>query len=427
MAQKAIREYDGKRMFARWLSTKRQTQYQFEDRFVQINPNTDLESLKEKEPWVTQTKLVAKPDQLIKRRGKLGLVLLDATWDNAQTWLKEQSGKEIKVDSVSGVLDHFLVEPFTPHTADEEYYLAIRAHRDGDEILYYHEGGVDVGDVDQKAERLDVVIGNTPTTDEITRRLLGKTPEYCRSLIAGFIQTVFIFYSEMHYTYLEMNPFIVVGDKVMPLDLAARIDDTADFVCRAKWGELNFPAPFGRTLSPEEHHIAELDSKTGASLKLTILNPKGRVWTMVAGGGASVIYTDTVSDLGFGEELANYGEYSGDPSEEFTYGYARTILDLMTREKDPRGKVLIVGGGIANFTNVATTFKGIVRAFKEFRDKLVENEVRIYVRRGGPNYQEGLRIMRELGETLGVPIEVYGPETHITSIVPMALQETAAS
>lgn len=30
----------------------------------------------------------------------------------------------------------------------------------------------------------------------------------------------------------------------------------------------------------------------------------------------------------------------------------------MTRFKDPRGKVLIVGGGIANFTDVAATFKG---------------------------------------------------------------------
>ena len=37
-------------------------------------------------------------------------------------------------------------------------------------------------------------------------------------------------------------------------------------------------------------------------MKLSILNPKGRVWTMVAGGGASVIYADTVGDLGFAEE-----------------------------------------------------------------------------------------------------------------------------
>ncbi len=58
----------------------------------------------------------------------------------------------------------------------------------------------------------------------------------------------------------------------------------------------------------------QLDDKTGASLKLTVLNPEGRVLTMVAapaahpctspdcvqvaGGGASVIYADTLSDLG---------------------------------------------------------------------------------------------------------------------------------
>jgi ATP citrate (pro-S)-lyase len=40
----------------------------------------------------------------------------------------------------------------------------------------------------------------------------------------------------------------------------------------------------------QEAYIAELDAKSGASLKLTVLNPTGRVWTMVAGGGASVIY-----------------------------------------------------------------------------------------------------------------------------------------
>ena len=35
---------------------------------------------------------------------------------------------------------------------------------------------------------------------------------------------------------------------------------------------------------------------------------------MVAGGGASVIYADTVGDLGYAHELGNYAEYSGAPS-----------------------------------------------------------------------------------------------------------------
>lgn len=68
-------------------------------------------------------------------------------------------------------------------------------------------------------------------------------------------------------------------------------------------------------------------------------------------------YRDTICDLGGTSELANYGEYSGAPSEQQTYEYAKTILSLMTHEKHPQGKVLIIGGGIANFTNVAATFR----------------------------------------------------------------------
>lgn len=38
------------------------------------------------------------------------------------------------------------------------------------------------------------------------------------------------------------------------------------------------------------------------------------------------------------DELANYGEYSGAPSEQQTYDYAKTILSLMTREQHPQGE-----------------------------------------------------------------------------------------
>lgn len=330
--------------------------------------------------------------------------------------------KPITVGTVTGVLDHFIVEPFIPHNENDEYYLAIISKREGDEILFHHEGGINVGDVDAKAVRLMVPIGTHPASSDIEKKLLGKVPSERKNLIAGFIEGMFKFYADLNYAYLEINPFVVSANKIYSLDLAAKLDDTAEYLDNLKWGGIDFPSPFGRTLSKEEKYIEELDSKTGASLKLTILNPEGRVWTMVAGGGASVIYADTITDLGFMSEMANYGEYSGDPNEEFTYLYARTILDLMTRKKNPKGKFLLIGGGIANFTDVANTFKGIVRALREYKNKLVENNVKIYVRRGGPNYKEGLRIMRELGNEIGVPIEVYGPETHMTKIVSMALK-----
>jgi succinyl-CoA synthetase beta subunit len=95
----------------------------------------------------------------------------------------------------------------------------------------------------------------------------------------------------------------------------------------------------------------------------------------------------------------------------------------MTRKKNSKGKVLLIGGGIANFTDVAQTFKGIVRALREYKNQLQETNTKIFVRRGGPNYKEGLSVMRELGKELGVPIEVYGPETHMTKIVAMAVKE----
>jgi ATP-citrate lyase beta-subunit len=194
-----------------------------------------------------------------------------------------------------------------------------------------------------------------------------------------------------------------------------------------KWGDIEFPTAFGmEDQSPEEKAIAEADSKSGASLKLTILNPLGRIWTMVAGGGASVVYADTIADLsGSVKDLANYGEYSGGPTTDETRFYAETVLDLMTRHKDTKGrdKILIIGGAIANFTDVAKTFTGIIQAFDKYADKMKEHNTRIYVRRGGPNYEKGLKDIKEAADRLGLYIEVYGPETHVTDIVRMALEK----
>jgi hypothetical protein len=88
-----------------------------------------------------------------------------------------------------------------------------------------------------------------------------------------------------------------------------------------------------------------------------------------------VRYADTIVDLGYGHELANYGEYSGAPTKDQTYEYAKTLFNLMTKEKNPEGKILIVGGGIANFTDVAATFTGLIDALKSFQDELKAHHV----------------------------------------------------
>lgn len=390
-------------------------------------------------PWVTKQRLVAKPDMLIKRRGKSGLICLNATWADAKAWISERMGVEVEVEGVSGVLTHFFVEPFVPHSGTDEYYICIQSNRQGEEVLFHHEGGVDVGDVDAKAVRMQVPVHAPGVTGaEVTARLLQAVAEPRRPALSEFIVRLFQTYRKLHFAYMEINPLVFLPAAVpsdsgaapqgtadigsfAPLDLAAKIDETAHFLVGKAWGDIDFPPPFGRQPYAEEAYIHSLDAKTGASLKLTLLNRSGRVWTMVAGGGASVVYADTISDYGWGHELANYGEYSGAPSEELTFEYAKTVLKCMFDVKREEGKILIIGGGIANFTDVAKTFRGIMRALSMHAEALQEHGVKIWVRRGGPNYEEGLRLMNSLGTELGVPIRVYGPRTHITAIVPMAL------
>jgi len=75
-------------------------------------------------------KFVAKPDQLIKRRGKSGLLKLNSTWEDAKDWIEARANKVQKVEHVEGKLRNFLVEPFVPHPQETEYYININSVRE---------------------------------------------------------------------------------------------------------------------------------------------------------------------------------------------------------------------------------------------------------------------------------------------------------
>src|SRR5512135_1695297 len=90
MAHKAIREADGKRMLARLLKDYSSGKYEVPDKIVTIGPETDFYKLSEQYGWLTEEKLVVKPDQLIKRRGKNKLVLVDVNFDQARKWIEDK-------------------------------------------------------------------------------------------------------------------------------------------------------------------------------------------------------------------------------------------------------------------------------------------------------------------------------------------------
>ena len=232
----------------------------------------------------------------------------------------------------------FILEPFLPHPSTTEYYVCINSSREYDSILFTHEGGVDVGDVDAKALKLDIPVQTSknpntfPSKETIKSTLLIHVPAEKQDALVDFLIRLYSVYADLHFAYLEINPLICLGPsesksgnvEIHYLDMAAKLDQTAESICGMKWaiardlsvydgvastskgGKITadrgppmvFPAPFGRSLTKEEAYIQKLDASTGASLKLTVLNPEGRVWTMVAGGGASVVYSDAIAACG---------------------------------------------------------------------------------------------------------------------------------
>lgn len=73
------------------------------------------------------------------------------------------------------------------------------------------------------------------------------------------------------------------------------------------------------------------------------------------------------------------------------------------------------------YLQVASTFKGVIRAIREVAPQLNEHKTQIWVRRAGPNYQEGLKNIKAVGQELKLNMHVFGPEMHVSGIVPLAL------
>ncbi|KAL0336131.1 UNVERIFIED_CONTAM: ATP-citrate synthase alpha chain protein 1 [Sesamum radiatum] len=284
MARKKIREYDSKRLLKEHF--KRLSGSELEIKSAQVTESTDFKELVDKEPWLSSTKLVVKPDMLFGKRGKSGLVALNLDLAGVAAFVKERLGKEVEMGGCKGPITTFIVEPFVPH--NEEFYLNIVSERLGCSISFSECGGIEI------EENWDKIKG----------------------VIEEFIKVIYDLFLDLDFTFLEMNPFTLVNGKPYPLDMRGELDDTAAF------------KNFKKVMSPTESFIHGLDEKTSASLKFTVLNPKGRIWTMVAGGGASVIYADTVGDLGYASELGNYAEYSGAPNEEEVLQYARVVIDV---------------------------------------------------------------------------------------------------
>ena len=135
MSQSAISEYNAKKIIKQAIDKYSNSSIDFESRSALVTPNTSFEDLARKNPWLTQEKLVVKPDQLFGKRGKHGLVGLNLDYTGVQNWIKEKTSKKTTIDKVTGNLTHFIISPFISH--EKEYYVAIKDEEENDIIYFY--------------------------------------------------------------------------------------------------------------------------------------------------------------------------------------------------------------------------------------------------------------------------------------------------
>ena len=125
MSAKAIREATGKDLINRKLAVGTNAA---KCRFVSIDETTNWGTLAADYPWLKTEKLVVKPDQLIKRRGKLGLIKVNADFATCKQWVLERMNKDQKVEKATGKLRNFIIEPFVPHAPVNKKFIANLLH-----------------------------------------------------------------------------------------------------------------------------------------------------------------------------------------------------------------------------------------------------------------------------------------------------------
>lgn len=384
---------------------------------IAVTDVTQLAALTETEPWLTQTPLVAKPDIFIGKRGKNNLISLNQPWHEIRQWLTDHWGQTVVLQDTPVVLDQFLIEPYIPHPPEQEYFLSIQTAHDHDVLLFSENGGVDVEDNWDTIHSLniDLLDGLPPTTcTEFVRSVIPAT--YPVEAISDVIVRLYDFFVTWGFVSLEINPLIITNDAMYIADLKCRIDSDAQWQAGESWKEFfdMEPRTTDDLIQTIEKTIKQLDANSGSSLKLRVLNPNGSVWPLVAGGGASIIVADALTQKGMCDEIGFYGEYSGNPDHQLMHEYTEGVVRLLLQAQTTKPKYLLILGAVANFTDVAETFAGIGSVLHKYANQLRQQHVTVIVRRGGPNYVAGLAQITQQLQELQLPHTVHGPETDLT-------------
>lgn len=272
----------------------------------------------------------------------------------------------------------------------EEQYLSIiyDTNKKQPVLAYSKRGGVDIEDVAEQ---------------EITKHELRITNNELRMPDIPFAEELWSSFLKEDARAVEINPLVkTAGGRWVAADAKIALDEDA-FYRHEEWKTLEPRTMMGRLPTERELAVKTIDEGEayyrGTAGKYIEMD--GDIAILFSGGGASIANMDALIKTGLAP--ANYTEYSGNPPREKVYSLAKIVLSK------PRLRGLWVAGGVANFTNIADTFHGIVDALDEIKPAYP-----IVVRRAGPNEEEGMRLMRECAKRNNLQMKLFGKETSMS-------------
>ncbi len=260
---------------------------------------------------------------------------------------------------------------------DRELYLALLVDRATQRIaaIASTEGGMEIEEVAAHTPekiltaQIDPLIGLCDFQARDLALDLGLT----RAQTASFgklLHALLRLFLEKDCSLLEINPLVVSGDRVFPLDCKLNFDDNALFR-HPEITALRDPDEE----DPREREAAEHD--------LSWVSLEGNIGCMVNGAGLAMATLDIIQQAG--ARPANFLDVGGSADVERVSHAFRLIL------ADPAVKAILVNifGGIVLCDVVA---QGIITAAKN-----VGVKVPLVVRLDGTNAEKGRQMLRESG------------------------------
>lgn len=365
-------EFEGKKLFAKHgISIPRGVVVRREENVKQAYESLGVKNV------------VVKAQVLSGKRGKNNGIRFCSSAEEIETAVSDLFNINIHEQYVAAVLIEEKLDII------EEHYLSITYDTNKKQLvlIYSQAGGMDIEDVAEdkiqnvnfKIENKDIHL-NIPYANELWHCFLTEDARL-----------------------VEINPLVKTADGCwIAADAKVALDDDA-FYRHEEWKEFEPRIMLGRWPTEREIAVKKIDEGEayyrGTAGKYIEMD--GDVAILFSGGGASIANMDALikADL----KPANYTEYSGNPPREKVYQLAKIVL------AKPGLRGLWIAGGVANFTNVAETFQGIVDALDEIKPTYP-----IVVRRAGPFEEEGMKLLRECAARNGLKMKLFGKETSMS-------------